>query len=1446
MTMKRKDWENNSPGQSKILLTVATVFGLFSPAIAFAADYDSTFTDTDNNGIDDRVEAFITGSDVNTSGSVARSSQVYLSSEVTSGSPNVIPLLVGPKDYSDSDGISDFLEVYGYYVDGTSLAGLKRVVPTVDWDNFKLRDTVDGYDVYKWAAKAIERSGLITEGDDSTTLILNIADAYDSIYQKFKDKRVPETHNFFNGSASEIGTIASIMAEFAIKYDPKLTLTDGSAIRAYYTDPFLISSDRDPYSDYDEVMGTSDAGLPYPPADDPLIAGIPNITTHISSFTLTDIVENRETDGTTATHTDVYRTTKSQSRSNGIAVSASGEKEVSASPSWTWKVGFTQSNSWTTAKSIVTEDRDAFAVSEKFTVVTAEHCYSKLKMELEVGNNGSDKATAIYPKWYITLGDDLWKTLYGSKYMGSGAALSAGDVTRTTVLGQGDGDEACLTLDQTNYLNGGGAIGVITELESAKVSYLDEASGVIKSDSDWNNYKQNYEQYLAKVELDIFTTENTAINKTLWVRAVEDDERLPSMAQTLHDVLARAYKEISCSTAGDESATLCFETNSDGYIVLGNQTKFSVSMYNEDGTALDTEDTNAKNEELIGDADSEFEVSLAPRMTITIIDQAAREPEIDNVEIISSVSGSGASQGIEVRVVASDYFGLDTVYFCTSDDDCRPMAAGIDGQADSPTSGYYIIDIDNYTLAGTEYIKAVNVVNNINIRSPESFYLKVIDSLYNQISEFESNLKDIDTWLSYIYDVDGSVVYEINNYNLMESPHSASEKYEVLSKNMTALKEACAYTNPESVGSASALLTKYQECVTEINKYKTGVVEQNVNFFNPYKLPLKNNLVAHGQKVANSSSGNIEGETQCDFGEYDIITGMGIGYSNKHKKPMMTYFYRTLERTGFVEPLFDFSSLKSKNCGGSVVEKSWYEQKDEIQDGNSTLNALVDFGWSVKKRNVNKLCVIYREFDSKTATFKGEYHESCNGNWGGIERFSNNDAHKINGSLGVASASLNDVGVFAKFTTAQQTSARHYTYEYDYQSIPPNGLISGQEYRIRSSSTGRYLGITGTDLDGREILLKEKTDSEDQIWIVEAINDREFRLIPKSFEGYLTRPDVAGDTGDQMSVLAEEESDTTTVTYGPHWRLARVSGESYTIASVVSLRSLSESTLSLAETDGTDDQTWVFEAIDPENVVPVSGTLNSVTHESQEVGQSALDTPLVFVDMQTFNGIDPAQTKVVADDTDVGSFSISVAEETSGDAETGHGAEMVAYMFFDAGDITDIAGTVIGETGKLTISYDGSIDWHQLTFNNIYTDPVVLMRRNTDNAGKPIHIRLNDVNEYGVEYMLERWSDDDIVEADETIVYLVIESGLHLFPNGKTLQASNVMTDQEWITADFAEAFSYVPAVLTQSQTYNGSHSVVTRNKSVATDSFTVRIQEGEGYDGTHAKEKIGVIAVGL
>jgi hypothetical protein len=237
-------------------------------------------------------------------------------------------------------------------------------------------------------------------------------------------------------------------------------------------------------------------------------------------------------------------------------------------------------------------------------------------------------------------------------------------------------------------------------------------------------------------------------------------------------------------------------------------------------------------------------------------------------------------------------------------------------------------------------------------------------------------------------------------------------------------------------------------------------------------------------------------------------------------------------------------------------------------------------------------------------------------------------------------------------------------------------------------------------------------------------------------------------------------------------------------------------------------------------------------------------TPILFPQMQTFNGPDTAEIRIPS--LSSSSFKVFVEEEKSLDAEVDHTTETIGYLAFDEGDITDSTGKVIGEAGKFSSVYQTNRGtWFTLTLRHTYVKPAVVMMLNTYNGPDPAHIRMKTVTSNSFQYQVEEFDYTDGAHTNEDIAYVVVESGSYLMDGNKRLQAQTITTDHSWKAYTFANAYSKTPVVISQCLTLNGGQPAVTRQKDISTSGGSVRLQEQEAADNIHMVETIAIISMG-
>ncbi len=236
--------------------------------------------------------------------------------------------------------------------------------------------------------------------------------------------------------------------------------------------------------------------------------------------------------------------------------------------------------------------------------------------------------------------------------------------------------------------------------------------------------------------------------------------------------------------------------------------------------------------------------------------------------------------------------------------------------------------------------------------------------------------------------------------------------------------------------------------------------------------------------------------------------------------------------------------------------------------------------------------------------------------------------------------------------------------------------------------------------------------------------------------------------------------------------------------------------------------------------------------------------PVLVAGIETYNGPNTAGLRIKS--LNKGRFKVKIEEEQSGDPETIHTTEVVSYLALEPGIVLDDTGTVIGEAGSVTAYQRNGAQWHTVTLEQEYSNPVVLMQMTTYHGRQPSHIRLRNVSGHSFEYQIEEWDYLDQWHLTEKISYVVLEQGVHTLTNGQTIDVGTVDTDENWITVPYAASFNAAPATISHCQTYNAGQAVITREQNVSNSSFEVKLQEEEGGAGPHPVETIGYIAVEL
>ncbi|GEP40990.1 hypothetical protein BGE01nite_02810 [Brevifollis gellanilyticus] len=254
----------------------------------------------------------------------------------------------------------------------------------------------------------------------------------------------------------------------------------------------------------------------------------------------------------------------------------------------------------------------------------------------------------------------------------------------------------------------------------------------------------------------------------------------------------------------------------------------------------------------------------------------------------------------------------------------------------------------------------------------------------------------------------------------------------------------------------------------------------------------------------------------------------------------------------------------------------------------------------------------------------------------------------------------------------------------------------------------------------------------------------------------------------------------------------------------------------------------------------VAKTGASVTHAWSTLAFGATyRQPLFFAQALTQNGGDPITIRQ-RNLTNTGA-EIFLQEEQSSATETNHAAEDVGYL---------VLGESLGElrskleVGELVHTQTNATTWTPVTFAKTYTTPVVVFGPLTQNNGQPAAVRVRNVTTTGFEYQVDRWDYLGGAHPEETLHYIVGEQGNYVI-GGLRWQFNRVTGVTNTAAArTFAEAFTAAPVVLGQVATTAETSAVIERIYNVTSTGFTLKLDEEEAANQTHAGETVHYLAV--
>ncbi|WP_444897019.1 hypothetical protein ACJJIX_17050 [Microbulbifer sp. VAAC004] len=1114
--------------------------------------------DSDGDGLEDHVEQLI-GLNPNNSDSdqdgILDPDEFYEFRDFieadTGRTINRDHFLVNPSIDSDEDQITDFTEVYGYYNDGNLLRGAQRAVPSDIWldmrDNSSHNVILNGITIRttRWAIKALEAAGKVTTqqlsnldtGGEQDFRVLIVDGMYDIIRSHVISKldglgvANPETHQVITGSPREDGTIASVMAAIMINSD-----SFGPAREIFFTDPFRYSTDFDPYSDREEAIGIFGASQPVHGASHPLIGAMPQLVTTLEGITLYDMTTIGESNGTEVGEEIGEYQTKENSQTKEklwfVTLNFEGNAGTDGlSIGVNTGGGYGQSTGWSSSEAIETGSSTFESLSSETSTEVSNSCFSSMALTLKVTNTGSDAASQIFPFWDIYFGDQLWGTV---DYEGNGFSLAAGQSERLVVLGRSE-EGSCLSVEETDYLANGGAVGLATNIASAKVTLFNNATGQLNNNADWSALINSFNSDLARISVKGVSANGSDFNHNIWVHAYDEGSLLPDMSVTIKEAFDIAYTQLDCKNSGYTDAALCYRTSEGDFIIGGDNDRassfeftFTDSNFNVINDPNFVEQLTSKN-----NSSNFWDIRLPPKTTVTITQQIPLYPIVKNYDIFQLYGDNGITNNIEVHAVINDHLGIKSVEICDGNQ-CNPLKPKLES---GERSNNYFKSVNNISDLGNLTLKVENTLGNISETPVSPTAVKYSKETQRRITFAENYAISLSQHLKYYEEEISSTDKDYYiRMGLISDIDTLREKVDGINNDAFYLSSVCDNN-----------LNTITQCFDSIDKFdKTYLSEEQV-LFNLNKMPIRNRLL-----MPRGQTPSFSGDVDCAIPSNSIIVGMKaksvIRAPGTDANLKIGIFSREILPTYKPqEPFFIFNSTV-ESCDKYSGNGNMHFYDFNFVDGDNTkAYAFTNFGLDVDNGQVNKLCVGRHKVDlSKKGplTSTGSHYSSICGNsdsWSGIERRTSSTPTTTRGLPYHLTAEA--VRATAKSASFYRVQMSEIVFAQPYTS----GLTNGYRYRIKNVETGNYLDKRSGDNDIVDISPRNDDDLS-QIWILDAVNPLEFRIISASQNTILTQPNSLTEKFFTRAIPNNDQE--LESNYSQHFRLESLSGGANTIKSV--------------------------------------------------------------------------------------------------------------------------------------------------------------------------------------------------------------------------------------------------------------------------------------------------------
>lgn len=163
------------------------------------------------------------------------------------------------------------------------------------------------------------------------------------------------------------------------------------------------------------------------------------------------------------------------------------------------------------------------------------------------------------------------------------------------------------------------------------------------------------------------------------------------------------------------------------------------------------------------------------------------------------------------------------------------------------------------------------------------------------------------------------------------------------------------------------------------------------------------------------------------------------------------------------------------------------------------------------------------------------------------------------------------------------------------------------------------------------------------------------------------------------------------------------------------------------------------------------------------------------------------------------------------------------------------------ETKEILVDHN----WKRVNFQKTYTHPVVVAGDPSLNGSEPVVVRIDNVTSTGFDICLQEWDYQDDRHTEESVGYIVMESGMHELPDGTLVYAGTLTTNATRVFKHFyfEQVFNTSPILCATATTFNDADTITIRIRNVNTQGFQMEFQEQEANTGLHSTETVSYIA---